>query len=1165
MNKRIVKLLVVMAMLGFYVDKANAQGVAMVPYSCDFENAMERSQWQFKNGSQPNKWYVDTATNNGGVYSLYISDNGGVSHKYDPATASYTWAYREIALAPGLYNISYDWKAQGYSNSHFLRAYLVPTASFNSASAGSGTGLMSSGQPAGWIPINSTYPTGSYMNGQGGWQNVYVGNVQITTAGRYCIAFGWVNNAYNNSTLQPPAAVDNIQITTATCPRPDNLSVIATSANGNATATWTELGSATHWVLEYSTSSSFSRPRVYNVNTTNATIAGNSISYRMSGFQPYTSYYFRVRAVCDTTPMMGDSSMTSVVFNFRFCPSNIGCIDFTNLTGPNCVCTWGRASYTELTNGGWGSYPGPYENTGVVDYGPRAYGYPSSQQASRHTVHTDATVMDSLSNRQLAIIPPGECAAVRLGCEYGSYFCQSITYNFVVDTNNADIILLKYALVVYNPGHPANQQPRFTMQLLDSANQLIDPVCGVADFNATNAATDANQPGSPWHSGLGSGVYYRDWTPVGIEVSRYHGQTIKVRLTTFNCGQGGSNHFLYAYFTLGCSKARITSTTCGGGSVSTTLSAPGGFNYRWYTGSNPNQTISTQQTVTVQLDSTMYFCEVSFVDNPSCHFTMSTLATLRYPKAAFTGTTSSDSCIYRLRLNNTSHITTDPTVDTVNIGPCESYFWDFGNGQTSSAENPVVTYTRPGTYTVKLIAKLNDGECADTITHRFTFRPPLTSHIVGSDKVCFGDTAFLRSANSNYVEYHWNTGYGRDSLYVVPDSTTEYVLVTRDSIGCIDTMRHTVRVADCNIYDTVCRNERYVSYGFSLPANTIRQFADTTVVFERHVRSAFGVDSVTTLHLMIWDTSQIITYDTFCEGMPYTFYDIPLTRGGIYSQRFTNQHGCDSIIYLDLHMLDRPSLELFHSYVPCFNYPITLIARHTGDWIRWSSAPNDTSMSGYETQDTLVVKPHERTIYSAVVGLDGYECTTTASTIVNIENELAAYIQASDEAANYSNMQVVFTDRSVGNTDRMWYLRDFNLPVGTNENYIYTFGAEEDSVTVFLVAYIQGTECYDTAKVTIPLFKESMWIPSAFTPDESENYEFFVGGIEIADYEIHIYNRAGYQVFTSTDATERWNGGLNNDRSRPCNAGSYTYRVQYRSSSQPDRVFVKVGSVLLIR
>ncbi|MBR0073577.1 MAG: PKD domain-containing protein, partial [Bacteroidales bacterium] len=1034
MNSR-VKSLIAIILLAISSLRVQAQGtIATVPYSCDFENAVERTQWAFRNGTQANKWYVDTAVNNGGEYSLYVSNTNGVTHNYDNSSASYTWACRQIGLVAGLYNVSFDWKAQGYTTAHYMRAYLVPSAQFN-GNAGSTTGFQTSGAPIGWIPLNSSYPIGAAMNLQSRWQNVYIGNVSVLTTGTYYIVFGWVNTSVNTTGLQPPAAVDNIQITKATCPRPDNLSVIATTVSGNAQATWTETGTATRWLLEYSQNSAFQSGvrRLYlewpvtnrlsfNQQTGQVTYGG------LSGFQPYTSYYFRVRALCDTTAATGDSSMTSVVFNFRFCPSNVGCIDFTNLTGPNCVCSHGTTSSSTLPpSGGWGN-TGPYATIGVVDNGPRAY---LGSNASLHTVHTDATAMDSMSNYQLPQIPPGECASVRLGCARAprSREASAITYDFVVDTAQADIIVLKYALVTYNPSdHSNNEQPRFTMQLLDNNNNPIDPICGVADFVSSQAASLADRPGSSWHSGRGSNWYWKDWTTVGLDVSRFHGQTIRVSLATFTCTQGAQDHTCYAYFTLGCTKARITSTSCGGGSVSTTLTAPEGFNYRWYTGQNPNQTVSTQQTVTVQLDSTMYYCEVSFVDNPQCKFTMSTLATLRYPRAMFTGTTSTDSCIYRLRLQNQSRITSDRN-DTAAIGQCESYFWDFGNGQTSTAENPVVTYSQPGTYTVKLIARINDGECADTITHRYTFRPPLTSRIIAPRRICYGDTAFLRAATPNYVEYKWSTGYTRDSLYVVPDSTTEYTLIARDSIGCVDTMRAKVTITDCNIYDTICRNERYLSYGFNISANTLRNFADTMVVFERHVRSSFGVDSVTILNLQVWDTFETVTYDTFCYGDPYTFYDIPLTRGGRYSQRFSNIHGCDSIIYLELEELPRPTLSLHHSYVPCFNYPITLIATRTGsDWIRWSSSPNDTSMSGYETQDTLVVKPHQRTIYTAVTGRDNYPCTTTAQTIVNLETDLKAYIHTSQEAASYDNFQVIFTDRSTDNTGRQWYLHDYNMP-----------------------------------------------------------------------------------------------------------------------------------------
>jgi gliding motility-associated-like protein len=42
-----------------------------------------------------------------------------------------------------------------------------------------------------------------------------------------------------------------------------------------------------------------------------------------------------------------------------------------------------------------------------------------------------------------------------------------------------------------------------------------------------------------------------------------------------------------------------------------------------------------------------------------------------------------------------------------------AYYWDFGNGKTSEDENPVITYTEDGTYTIQLIS-YNEFECSDT-------------------------------------------------------------------------------------------------------------------------------------------------------------------------------------------------------------------------------------------------------------------------------------------------------------------------------------------------------------------------------------------------------------------------------------------------------------------
>ncbi len=291
-----------------------------MPYTCDFESAVERSQWTFRNGTQANKWHVGTATDNGGQYSLYVSCDSGLTHTYDATVSSYVWACRQIFLNTGLYNISYDWKGQGCTNVHYMRAYIVPATSFN-GSAGSSNGFQTSGFPNGWIPIDASYPVGSILNQQNTWQNVSVGYLSVSAAGNYYIVFGWTNHT-DTTAVDPPAAVDNIQITAATCVPPANLSVIPTSAQGFVCLTWEVTVAARMWLLEYSADSTFltgvismfldlSRPGLCFAPQRNLVTL-----LLHAGLQPNTPYYFRMRTLCDTSVATGDTSAISNVFAY---------------------------------------------------------------------------------------------------------------------------------------------------------------------------------------------------------------------------------------------------------------------------------------------------------------------------------------------------------------------------------------------------------------------------------------------------------------------------------------------------------------------------------------------------------------------------------------------------------------------------------------------------------------------------------------------------------------------------------------------------------------------------------------------------------------------------------------------------------------------------------
>ena len=82
-----------------------------------------------------------------------------------------------------------------------------------------------------------------------------------------------------------------------------------------------------------------------------------------------------------------------------------------------------------------------------------------------------------------------------------------------------------------------------------------------------------------------------------------------------------NNRWCYAYYNFDCVKRRDTLTSCVDGE-NRTLTAPYGFRYRWWRGSDTT-TIDNRQSITVATDSTLYHCELINRFDTGCSFTVS--------------------------------------------------------------------------------------------------------------------------------------------------------------------------------------------------------------------------------------------------------------------------------------------------------------------------------------------------------------------------------------------------------------------------------------------------------------------------------------------------------------------------------------------------------------
>lgn len=650
---------------------------------------------------------------------------------------------------------------------------------------------------------------------------------------------------------------------------------------------------------------------------------------RIDSLAPLTDYAFYVTSTC------GDSCRTAVTDTFlTFTPKGgVGCIDYTDLHAEYVVCQYG-------------SFNNPTEFTGAVDKGYRS-------ALSRHTVHFDTTEYDARTGGLLRTVPEGEQASIRLGnwtvSGSGTPQAESITYGMTVDTNDFSLLLLRYAAVLQDPEHSAELQPRFRLQILNQNSELIDS-CGMADFIANPSLIGTSQG---WKQGPNE-VLWKDWTTVGIDLTAYSGQTIFIRLITNDCGEG--SHFGYAYFTLGCSSKRMRSEGCAT-VPSNRFTVPSGFNYRWYTNLDTT-TISDSASIWVPSDnSKIYYCQLSFVDKPSCNFTMNAFAGARFPLAIIDTFVSVANCEFDLTVTNHSTISGDGITPIGTGESCETGLWILPDSSTSTANLLTLHLTDTGRVNLTLIAGIANDQCTDTLRrtiHINRLFPDAT--IEGRNRRCSNeppDTLRVRSTTT----FSWSSGQTGD-LLLTPQGDTTVSCFTVDTNGCRDTLTHTLRVFpaySAHLNDSICNTD--TSY---LWIDTLIGVNQTSGVLNRtrHLETVDQCDSVFTLALRLMPSYYIHHYDTLCHDNTLPFFDTLLATTGEYLHVDSTAFGCDSMVTMHLEIVPR----VFRDDPQEVCDSLTWINGHT--YYRDTRGVKDTLMTprGCDSVVTLLLKVNHSTL-----------------------------------------------------------------------------------------------------------------------------------------------------------------------------------------------------------
>lgn len=251
-----------------------------LPFTDDFETI---KGWTLNNGSQVNKWAIGSATNNGGTKAMYVSNNNGTNNAYSDLNTTVVHAYKDFIIPTGSLqaNLKFDWKSNGEALTDVINVYVAPTTTVLTP----GTAIVPSlangiKQVILNLGLNNTYST-------------FIKNdllISSFAGGNMRLIFEWKNN--NSLGVQTPAAIDNIELSIVTCPKPQLVNVSAIVHN-QAQINWTNGASETQWEFVYLPQGSPSP-----TNTTVGTIINSASPFMLTGLASITCYDVYIRAIC---------------------------------------------------------------------------------------------------------------------------------------------------------------------------------------------------------------------------------------------------------------------------------------------------------------------------------------------------------------------------------------------------------------------------------------------------------------------------------------------------------------------------------------------------------------------------------------------------------------------------------------------------------------------------------------------------------------------------------------------------------------------------------------------------------------------------------------------------------------------------------------------------
>jgi gliding motility-associated-like protein len=453
-----------------------------------------------------------------------------------------------------------------------------------------------------------------------------------------------------------------------------------------------------------------------------------------------------------------------------------------------------------------------------------------------------------------------------------------------------------------------------------------------------------------------------------------------------------------------------------------------------------------------------------------------------------------------------------------------SWNWDFGNGQLSTSKTPSVTYSQPGTYTVRLVVKNSSGVDEEIKTNYITVFPsPSASFTANITTACvpatvqFTDQSTTPPGAGSIVSWSWDFGDGSNSSQQNPSHTYT-------STGFFTVTLQITSSTGCKTYSSIGRYIRIVNginADFSISQPTTCQ-APFIINFQDQ-SSGPGTLSY------LWNFGNGGANSTLQNpGSSYS-------AAGTYSVQLSVQSnlGCSGTITKNIVVAGKTT---------DFNFPSTICIGQTVTFQNNSSpAPVSSSWSFGDGTNSSQINPVKTFLSGGtfpVKLINNYgNCSDSINKNVTIITQPSVDFSANDSTGCNPPFTVKFIDKSPGASTWLWSFGDGSTSNQQNPTHTYTGSGYFDvTLTITLPGgcsnTITKTQYIKIKSTTINILNAPTGgcIPFTYSPipiiqsvDSIAGYSWDLGepgAIYTTQFPTHTYNSAGNYAIKLTVTTQ---------------------------------------------